>query len=88
MISNYAPAPVAIEDPTVQQPDIMPRTQNPGIKPTGAPVTFSPASQKNMTSMFGNPITSSYDRAMNTGAQRFDEYAANQPNQTTDFYNQ
>ena len=88
MISNYTPAPPTIEDPTLQTPTVAPRTMNPGIKPTGAPVTFSPTSQKTMTSMFGNPITSSYDRAMNTGVQRFDEYAANQPNQTTDFYNQ
>jgi len=87
MISNN-PYQVPIEDVSTQPQEVMPRTTNPGIKPTGAAVPFSPNNQKTMTSMFGNPITSSYDRAMNTGIERFDDYAANQPNQATNFYNQ
>ena len=35
---------------------------NPGIKPSGAPVPFSPKSQNTITSAFGNPIANSYDR--------------------------
>ncbi len=34
------------------------------VKPTGAPVPFSPKAQTNMTGMFGNPVQGSYDRSM------------------------
>lgn len=34
------------------------------VKPTGAPVPFSPKAQNNMTGVFGNPIEGSYDRSM------------------------
>jgi len=34
------------------------------VKPTGAPVPFSPKAQTNMTGVFGNPMEGSYDRSM------------------------
>jgi hypothetical protein len=39
-------------------------TFNPGIKQTGAPVTFSPRSQATMTGVFGAPMYGKYDRTM------------------------
>jgi hypothetical protein len=39
-------------------------TFNPGIKPTGAPVSFSPRSQSTMNGVFGMPMQGKYDRAM------------------------
>lgn len=41
-------------------------TFNPGVKATGAPVSFSPAAQSIMTSAFGVPMQDSYDRTMDT----------------------
>ena len=41
-----------------------PRTYNPGIKPTGAPVNFNPKAQANMTGMFGMPAQGTYDRTL------------------------
>jgi hypothetical protein len=46
----------------IEQPVQMPI--NPGIKPSGAPVSFSPRAQSTITSAFGNPIANSYDRAV------------------------
>jgi hypothetical protein len=37
---------------------------NPRIKPSGAPVAFSPKSQNTIMSAFGNPVANSYDRTM------------------------
>lgn len=37
---------------------------NPGIKPSGAPVSFSPRAQSTITSAFGNPVANSYDRTV------------------------
>ena len=37
---------------------------NPGVKPSGASVSFSPKSQSTITSVFGNPLANSYDRAI------------------------
>ena len=37
---------------------------NPGIKASGAPVSFSPKAQNTITSAFGNPIANSYDKAI------------------------
>jgi hypothetical protein len=37
---------------------------NPGIKQSGAPVPFSPQAQNNITGVFGNPMSNSYDRSM------------------------
>lgn len=34
------------------------------VKPTGAPIPFSPKAQTNMTGVFGNPMEGSYDRSM------------------------
>ena len=48
-----------------------PRTYNPGIKPTGAPVNFNPKAQATMTGMFGMPTDGSYDRAMNAPVDSF-----------------
>ena len=42
----------------------MPRTYNPGIKPSGAPVSFNPKMQSTMTGVFGMPTDGSYDRVM------------------------
>jgi hypothetical protein len=39
---------------------------NPSIKQSGAPVPFSPKAQTNITGVFGNPISNSYDRSMAT----------------------
>lgn len=41
-----------------------PSMANPGIKPSGAPVNFSPKMQSTMTSVFGMPTDGSYDRVM------------------------
>lgn len=41
-------------------------TFNPGIKPTGAPVSFSPRSQSTMAGVFGTPMAGEYDRTMST----------------------
>lgn len=41
-----------------------PTTINPGVKPSGAPVSFSPKAQNTMTGVFGNPVANSYDRSM------------------------
>jgi len=41
-----------------------PTAIDPGVKQSGAPVTFSPQSQNNMTGMFGTPVANSYDRSM------------------------
>ena len=43
---------------------IQPATFNPGIKPSGAPVSFSPKSQNTIMSAFGNPTVNSYDRTV------------------------
>lgn len=43
-------------------------TENPNIKPSGAPVPFSPSSTQTMNSAFGMPINNSYDRAINAVA--------------------
>ena len=37
---------------------------NPGLKASGAPVPFSPASQMTMNGLFGMPLENMYDRAM------------------------
>ena len=42
----------------------MANTIDPGIKPSGAPVSFSPRAQSTITSAFGNPIANSYDRTV------------------------
>ena len=39
-------------------------TFNPGIKTTGAPVSFSPRAQATMGGVFGMPMQGKYDRAM------------------------
>ena len=39
-------------------------TFNPGIKPSGAPVSFSQKSQATMAGIFGTPMAGKYDRAM------------------------
>lgn len=44
-------------------------TFNPGIKATGAPVTFSPKSQATMNGIFGTPMQGRYDRVMGTPQQ-------------------
>jgi hypothetical protein len=41
-----------------------PRTFNPGVKPSGAPVNFNPKTQSTMTGVFGMPTDGSYDRMM------------------------
>jgi hypothetical protein len=41
-------------------------TFNPGIKATGAPVSFSPRAQSTMTGVFGTPMAGKYDRTMGT----------------------
>ena len=46
-----------------------PRLFNPGIKPTGAPVPFTPGAQQSMVNMYGAPAEGSFDRQMSTPAQ-------------------
>jgi len=41
-----------------------PRLFNPGVKATGAPVTFSPGDQQSMINMYGAPMQGSFDRSM------------------------
>jgi hypothetical protein len=41
-------------------------TFNPGVKPSGAPVSFSPKSQATMNGIFGTPMAGRYDRTMGT----------------------
>lgn len=48
--------------PMVGQVD--PRMYNPGIKQSGAPVTFNQSDQQAMISMYGNPVEGSFDRRM------------------------
>jgi len=52
----------------VAQPPVVsgPRTFNPGVKTTGAPVPFSPKAQSAITGAFGMPADGSYDRTMGT----------------------
>ena len=52
----------------VQQPPVVsePRSFNPGIKATGAPVPFSPKAQSAMMGAFGTPTDGSYDRTIGT----------------------
>lgn len=45
------------------------QTFNPGIKPSGAPVSFNPATQNTMANMFGTPMVGSFDRMVNTQPQ-------------------
>jgi len=46
-----------------------PRLFNPGIKQTGAPVTFAPGDQQSMINMYGAPMQGSFDRQMSTPQQ-------------------
>jgi hypothetical protein len=41
-----------------------PAMANPGIKPSGAPVSFNKSAQNTITGAFGMPMDSSFDRAM------------------------
>ena len=41
-----------------------PRLFNPGVKQTGAPVSFSPGDQQSMINMYGTPLQDSFDRSM------------------------
>ncbi len=41
-----------------------PRLFNPGVKQTGAPVTFTPGDQQSMVNMYGAPMQGSFDRQM------------------------
>ena len=66
---TLTPAPTQSITPSPDQA-IKPAAQtaiNPGVKQTGAPVPFSPQAQDNMTGMFGNPVSDSYDRSMGAG---------------------
>jgi hypothetical protein len=42
---------------------------NPLVKPSGAPMPFSPVAQNTMTSAFGMPMENLYDKAMSTPQQ-------------------
>jgi hypothetical protein len=54
-----------LQDPAITGIDGGPQPPiNTGIKPSGAPVSFSPKSQNTITSAFGNPIANSYDRTI------------------------
>ena len=66
--SEAVTADMSLTGTPVQQPPIVsePRTFNPGIKATGAPVPFSPKAQAAMTGAFGMPADGSYDRTMGT----------------------
>jgi hypothetical protein len=48
----------------IAPPIPQPVTYNPGIKATGAPVSFNPKSQAAMTGMFGMPADGTYDRTL------------------------
>ena len=61
------------QDPTITGIDVGPQAPinppaptaiNPRIKPSGAPVSFSPKSQNTIMSAFGNPVENSYDRTV------------------------
>jgi hypothetical protein len=46
-----------------------PRLFNPGVKPTGAPVPFTPGAQQSMVNMYGAPMQGSFDRQMSAPQQ-------------------
>lgn len=70
MVNNYNPDPTAVNSDqmeiaqAVQTLQQGPQTYNPGIKPSGAPVSFNPQAQQMMTNMFGQPMIGSYDRSL------------------------
>jgi len=59
---------------------------NPRIKPSGAPVTFSPKSQNTIMSAFGNPVANSYDRTV-SGPTPIPEPIIDSNVPTSNFYN-
>ncbi len=40
------------------------QTFNPGVKPSGAPVTFNQGAQNTMNNMFGTPVAGSFNRVV------------------------
>jgi hypothetical protein len=56
--------PVTIDPMALENTGTMLNTVEPGIKPSGAPVSFSPRAQSTITSAFGNPVANSYDRTV------------------------
>jgi hypothetical protein len=63
--ASVATAPPVTVDPiALENTGTMLNTVEPGIKPSGAPVSFSPRAQSAITSAFGNPVANSYDRTV------------------------
>jgi hypothetical protein len=56
--------PVTVDPMALENTGTMLNTVEPGIKPSGAPVSFSPRAQSTITSAFGNPVANSYDRTV------------------------
>jgi len=56
--------PVTVDPMALENTGTMLNTVEPGIKPSGAPVSFSPRAQSAITSAFGNPVANSYDRTV------------------------
>lgn len=63
-ITPSIPATTDMSSPITPITPPTPKTFNPGIKPTGAPVTFNPSAQATMTGAFGVPMEGTYDRAI------------------------
>lgn len=77
--ANGLPIQAAIQPPR-------PSTINPRIKPSGAPVSFSPKSQDTIMSAFGNPVANSYDRTV-SGPTPIPEPIIDSNVPTSNFYN-
>lgn len=64
-VAGVAAAPAVPVDPMASaNTGTMINPVDPGIKPSGAPVSFSPKAQSAITSAFGNPVANSYDRSV------------------------
>lgn len=82
MINN-----TSLQDPAITGIDGGPEPPtSPGIKPSGAPVSFSPRAQSTITSAFGNPIANSYDRTVG-GPTPIPEPIIDSNVPTSNFYN-
>lgn len=82
MINNMKQLNSNVNDPIIAAQTPM----NPGIKPSGAPVSFSPKSQSTITSAFGNPVANSYDRTV-SGPTPIPEPIIDSNVPTSNFYN-
>ena len=79
---NNAPINPAFGQDLNAQPPV--QIFNPGVKPSGAPVSFNQTAQSTMTNMFGTPVSGSYDRLVSN--PQTVQVGPQVP--TTDVYNQ